>query len=187
MDKKKYKYENNTVYITIFLLALFIAMPPLARILYPAEDMVGNSEERMFLICSKEEEVNDYSAASNVVYINGVAEKNSINIFDLKAVEKNDEVINEISPAGENASDIIVLNREDEDKEEVKKTIYDELNFFRNLQGVNFTDNRTSFNIEVNRDSLIINDGNEELKNYLQDIDSQEAFYIGLGYSCYRE
>ena len=39
MDKKKYKYENSTVFMVIAILAMFIAFPPLARMFYPEEVM----------------------------------------------------------------------------------------------------------------------------------------------------
>lgn len=174
--KKKYKYENSTVFMAIALLAMFIVFPPLARIFYPEENMGESSESRVFLYCSKESEQEGFRVTSSVFYLNNQVQKNSINFFDIKNTE--------VAPA---EVDPLVQNKEIVAAEENKKTIFAELEFFRHLQGVNFVDNRTSYSVEVNSDSLIVNEGNEELKNYLMDIDSQEAFYIGLDYSCYRE
>ena len=179
--KKKYKYENSTVFMAIALLAMFIVFPPLARIFYPKEEMSESLESRVFLYCSKESKQEGFRVTSSVYYLNNQVQKNSINFFDIK----NTEVAPvEINPEG---VEPLVQNKEIVAALENKKTIFAELEFFRHLQGVNFVDNRTSYSVEVNGDSLIVNEGNEELKNYLMDIDSQEAFYIGLDYSCYRE
>lgn len=185
--KKKYKYENSTVFMAIAILAMFIAFPPLARMFYPEEIMEEENEVRIFLYCSKEDKEEGFSVSSSVFYLNDEPQKNTINFFDLKATANTDTTPTEINPGEESASDIIVLNREDVSIDYKKKSIFAELEFFRNLQGVNFVDNRTSYSVEVNSDSLIVNEGNEELKNYLLDIDSQDNFYVGLGYTCRRE
>ena len=179
--KKKYKYENSTVFMVIALLAMFIVFPPLARIFYPKEEMSESLESRVFLYCSKESKQEGFRVTSSVYYLNNQVQKNSINFFDIKNTEVSPE---EVNPEG---VEPLVQNKEIVAALENKKTIFAELEFFRHLQGVNFVDNRTSYSVEVNGDSLIVNEGNEELKNYLMDIDSQEAFYIGLDYSCYRE
>ncbi len=181
---KKYKYENSTVFMVIAILAMFIVFPPLARIFYPEENMDSSTESRLFLYCSKEDANEGFRVTSSVFYLNGQPQKNSINFFDIKDGETPPA---EISPEDVNAADILVQNRETVAAEENKKSIFAELEFFRHLQGVNFVDNRTSYSVEVNSDSLIVNEGNEELKNYLMDVDNQENFYIGLDYSCYRE
>ena len=185
--KKKYKYENSTVFMAIAILAMFIAFPPLARMFYPEEIMEEENEVRIFLYCSKEDKDEGFSVSSSVYYLNDEPQKNTINFFDLKATANTDTTPAEINPGEESASNIIVLNREDVSIDYKKKSIFAELEFFRNLQGVNFVDNRTSYSVEVNSDSLIVNEGNEELKNYLLDIDSQDNFYVGLGYTCRRE
>ena len=187
MNKKKYKYENSTVFMVIAILAMFIAFPPLARMFYPEEVMEQENEVRLFLYCSKEDKEEGFSVSSSVYYLNDEPQKNTINFFDLKATANTDPTPAEINPGEESASEIIVLNRADTSIEYKKKSIFAELEFFRNLQGVNFVDNRTSYSAEVTNDSLIVNEGNEELKNYLLDIDSQDNFYVGLGYTCRRE
>ena len=181
---KKYKYENSTVFMVIAILAMFIAFPPLARIFYPADNFEEFVESQVFLYCSKEDANEGFRVTSSVYYLNNVVQKNNINFFDIKNGETPPA---EINPGDVNASDMLIQNRETVAAEENKKSIFAELEFFRHLQGVNFVDNRTSYSVEVNSDSLIVNEGNEELKNYLMDIDNQENFYIGLDYSCYRE
>ena len=182
MDKKKYKYENSTVLMVIAILAMFILFPPLARVFYPDESMDEVEETREFLYCSKESESEGFRVASSVYYLNNVPQKNTINFFDTKNYEVDEQQI--VPPVEDGLSEIIVLDREVEFRE---MTVYAELEFFRHLQGVNFVDNRTSYSVEVNGDSLIVNEGNEELKKYLTDKVSQEAFYIEMGYSCYSE
>ena len=68
--KKKYKYENSTVFMAIALLAMFIVFPPLARIFYPEENMGESSESRVFLYCSKESEQEGFRVTSSVYYLN---------------------------------------------------------------------------------------------------------------------
>lgn len=85
--KKKYKYENSTVFMAIALLAMFIVFPPLARIFYPEENMGESSESRVFLYCSKESEQEGFRVTSSVYYLNNQVQKNSINFFDIKNTE----------------------------------------------------------------------------------------------------
>ena len=82
MDKKKYKYENSTVFMVIAILAMFIAFPPLARIFYPAENFEEIVESKVFLYCSKKDVNEGFSVTSSVYYLNDQPQKNSINFFD---------------------------------------------------------------------------------------------------------
>ncbi len=185
MKKKEYKYSNSTVMMVIMALAMFIAFPPLARVFYPDESVEEVNDIRIFLTCAKEDKEEGYSVSSNVFYLNDEAQKNTINFHNLNKMEhteSGEEPVAEVNP-----NEITVQSREEISIDYKKKSIFAELEFFRNLQGVNFQESGNGYMVEVNQDSLIINDGNEELMNYLLPIDEQENFYSGLGYSCQKE
>lgn len=198
--KKKTEYSTMTVMMVIFLLAMFVVLPPVMRVAFPAEEEEVSTDTKMLLTCSKNgTDTDPYSVTSATYFVNDVAEKNSINFFamtndstDTTVEERVDEVITQQNVIDETIdSGIVATEGETTDGEDasgqVQRTITQELEFFRTLSGVNFTDNGTSFSVTITYESLNENSGNLELNNYLSSETEMMDFYTSLGYSCYTE
>ena len=212
MNNKK-EYSNSLVYMVIFILALPIVLPPYFRIMFPpTTEEVEEETGRIYLMCSKPADDGMYSASSTIVYENKVPLKNTINFFyagSSSSVEERvdgnmsptiqyneedyyeeDEYVEEEEDYYE--EDEYVEEEEDETEEgdagfRPSRTIAEEIDFFRTIEGINFQQNESSISLVVNQDSLSLNPNNLELVNYLLDIAAQQDFYIRLGYDCYAE
>ena len=68
-----------------------------------------------------------------------------------------------------------------------QRSILDEIEFFKNIQGINFNETDAGISLEITNDSLVANEGNLELGSYLSDYNSLESFYTNMGYTCYKE
>ena len=68
-----------------------------------------------------------------------------------------------------------------------QRSILDEIEFFKNIQGINFNETDAGISLEITNDSLAANEGNLELGSYLSDYNSLESFYTNMGYTCYKE
>ena len=218
--QKKQEYSSTLVIMVIFILSLFIILPPAFRLLFPADD--GDDVEKLsyLITCSKNASTTEgYFAESKIYYMKGKPTKNIIEFYDLRATQKregdvteevgepelidkseqvvgdsttnvnptpsienqNEENINQdpsVTPEGEVVEDILPTDR----------TIPQEVEFFRVLEAVNFVENGTISSVEINRDSLVTNEGNTHLQNYLlNDMSQHELFYHELGYVCIKE
>lgn len=197
--KKKTEYSTMTVMMVIFLLAMFVILPPVMRVAFPAEEVEVETDTKMLLTCSKNgTDTDPYNVTSATYFVNDVAEKNSINFFamtadstDTQVEERVDEVIVQQNVIDETIDSGIVATEEGTTDGDVtgqtQRTITEELEFFRSLSGVNFTDNGTSFSVTITYESLSENSGNLELNNYLSSETEMMEFYTSLGYSCYTE
>lgn len=86
---EKREYSNGLVMIVIFILALFIILPPAFRLLFPAND-VDEVEQLSYLItCSKNASTTEgYFAESKTYYIKGKPTKNVIEFYALNTTQK---------------------------------------------------------------------------------------------------
>lgn len=194
--KKKQEYSNSLVMMVIFILALPIALPPFFRIMFPAEETTVVEDNKYLLVCSKDESAEGYTANSSSYYINDQIQKNTINFF--KAAPTVSQKIKEILTQYNVAPDSGIIMVEGEENTEVptdtpseestpQRSLLDEIEFFRNIQGINFNESDTGISLEITNDSLIANEGNLELGSYLTDYNSLESFYTNMGYTCYKE
>ena len=194
--KKKQEYSNSLVMMVIFILALPIALPPFFRIMFPAEETTVVEDNKYLLVCSKDGSAEGYTANSSSYYINDQIQKNTINFF--KAAPTVSQRIKEILTQYNVAPDSGTIMVEGEENTEVptdtpseestpQRSLLDEIEFFRNIQGINFNESDTGISLEITNDSLIANEGNLELGSYLTDYSSLESFYTNMGYTCYKE
>lgn len=194
--KKKQEYSNSLVMMVIFILALPIALPPFFRIMFPAEETTVVEDNKYLLVCSKDESAEGYTANSSSYYINDQIQKNTINFF--KAAPTVSQRIKEILTQYNVAPDSGTIMVEGEEGTDVptdtpseestpQRSLLDEIEFFRNIQGINFNESDTGISLEITNDSLIANEGNLELGSYLTDYNSLESFYTNMGYTCYKE
>ena len=206
---KKTEYSTGIVMMVIFLLALFIILPPVFRTFFPEEETNQYANTKFTITCAKKG-VNDdiYSNASvSIYYENGVIKKNTINFYysetQSREVEKKEEVgeSNIIEDSEQVVSDDTTNNQaevpsteeitEGEDLENInptERTISQEAEFFKSLKSVNYTENEGYVTVEITKESLAANEGSNHLSNYfMNDMTEQERFYMSLKYICMRE
>lgn len=194
--KKKQEYSNSLVMMVIFILALPIALPPFFRIMFPAEETTTVEESKYLLVCGKESADEGYNANSSTYYINDEVQKNTINFF--KTAPTVSQRIKEILTQYNVAPDSGIIMVEGEEGAETptdapsegstpQRSILDEIEFFKNIQGINFNETDAGISLEITNDSLVANEGNLELGSYLSDYNSLESFYTNMGYTCYKE
>lgn len=163
MEKKKEK-SILLVLFTIFILLLFIILPPLFRNLFPKEvvEDTTNVNKIEILTCTITNNNEKYSVTSRIKYINNIIQNNTITY---KPISDNNSINN---TTGSNYI-----------------SVTDQFNYFNTLQDVVITNNDDgSIIIKLDKSLLTSNQNNETLNNYLSKIDIEEEFFTSQGYTC---
>ena len=163
-ENKKEK-GNGLIYLAIFLLSLFIVLPPVFRVAF--KDDKGSSENK------KEKKTNaselvckfnkyNYSIKATTTYDKGEANKVEL-IYTNNAYEEN-----------ENVDDNVI---------EKQNKINDEIEKFNELIDVEFSSEGFTTKITIPKKALDSND-DKDLTSRFGDIDSVKKYYEDLEYSC---
>ncbi len=149
-------------YLGIFVLLIFIVLPPLFRVLFPEEEEVvtPNEEQKptiMRLTCSKEEDFVDYKL-NTTINTDYVDDKISTSTFTYQV----NIVDNSLQPEG-----ILI-----EEYENLKK-----------LDNVDFSEEETTYTLNINYDQFDYS--NEPLlENHRKVIVDQMVVYSDNGFEC---
>ena len=171
MNEIEQKYSNTTVFLTIAFLALFIVIPPLARILYPKEEqqpLVNQEVEEESLtngslVCNKDFENTGLSITSTASYEDGTITSNAIIFTNLSNITTLDGIE---SDAGKKEFD------------EYSKT----LALFQTIDPTHIQTQEGATAITL--DDTVISSPDDTLASYYQDPDSQQQFFTDEGYTC---
>lgn len=171
MNKNKEK-STGLVLFTIFVLLLFIVLPPVFRVLFPKVEIDTNNDKVITVLnCSRDSYSDGYHINIKSKYID-----NKI---------KSSEIV--ISPLDVNNGNIVV----DDNQNIVNNT--DTASYITASQMVTFFSSLNNIQIEYNDagtkiliDSKLINNNSEqvELNSYFTDLDIEEKYFINQGYKC---
>lgn len=158
------KKEKSPILVIccILFLSFFIALPPLFRMMIPEKDIVVEKETKdkiVFLKCSRYYKTDLYKVSSSVKYKNELIDSNTITIEKIK---KTPEGVEDIPGT----------------------TIQEEYQMFQSLNNIDITETEDTTIIRVDQNLMDSNLENEELLNYYQSLENQQAFYEGRGYTC---
>lgn len=148
----------------ILFLSLFIALPPIFRMMIPSKDIVVEKtpqDKIEFLKCNKYFKSELYKVSSSVKYKNELIDSNTITY---EKVEKIPEGVEEDSSI----------------------TVKEEFQMFQSLNNIDITENDDTMIIRVDQNLMDQNLEVEELLNYYQSLENQQAFYENRGYTCNR-
>ncbi len=161
--KQKEEYSPLVVGAAILFLAMFIALPPLFRVLYPEEvvedEQVNTSQ---ILNCERISIKNNYKILYRITYENGAPLRNNISF-------------EEYAPS-------------DADKAVAKPDEFgaaEELTLFQGVMKEQITQNGTTYSLTITNDIVKSADPNSGITDYFKGgAGEQQAFLEGLGATC---
>lgn len=171
MPEKKQKKAKSPLLVifTIFILAIFIILPPVFRNMFPKKEVPKNNNikvRKVLLTCTKTMPTEGYEITSKVKYLNGKPDRNTI-IYSKNTITQEP---NQTPPTPE----IPV------------KTVAEELKFFSELQNIEVTEGDTTTTVVLNKDTISSNSNNLDLTNYFLPLGAQQKLYQEQGYECSR-
>lgn len=152
------------VILCIFILLLFIIIPPVLRNCLPKEETVKeniNLDKLTILSCQKTFSNELYIVTSKTKYRNNYIESNIINyqkITDPSTVTETDQT-----------NTVSAIN---------------EFNAFKAFSNINIVESDTLSTVTIDNDTINNNPQSTELKNYFQELNGQKGFYESMGYTC---
>lgn len=169
------KKETSPILVvcTIIVLLLIIILPPVFRVYIPKEEKINQTkdtqeEKNTMLTCTKTSTTEQYTVTSSVNYIGNKPMENKITyIKTIDETKTKDEVVPTVN-----------------EENNPVKTITEEYNFFASIQNIEKETINNQSTFIINNETLDLNPELQELANYLQDIDSEEEYYVSQGYTC---
>lgn len=164
------KKEKSPVLVIfcIFLLSLFIVLPPFFRSMIPnskenTPDINKNKSNITLLTCNIIFPNELYQVISRTKYVDGMTPTNTLNFTKLSALPQNympSEVVPPITAA-------------------------DELTYFKSLPNAQITENGNVTTIVVNNNLITSLPEDTKIKSYLaDDVDIQKSAFESLGFKC---
>lgn len=164
------KREKSTVLVlfTIFILLVFIILPPIFRGLFPktvSDEKDDITEVIKILYCKVDDYKEGYNISINARYIDGEIKKNIITYKPLTVSDNgnNDSL--------DNNDNFISINKQFE--------------LFNSLDSIDIKNNSDgSVVVSIDQDVIDGNDDNLDLANYFMSFEKQKQFFTNQGYEC---
>ncbi len=165
MKEKKPK-SPVLVLATILFLAMFIALPPIFRALYPKGDEETKTEVNKYMLACEYISVSEnMKITSRISYEDDVAIKNTLTYLKYEPTEE-EKLAN-----AENSRDLTAIQ---------------EVALFKAIEGIEVSENESQTVAIITRKSLELNPDKVELERYLPTFDMAQSALEAQGYSCIR-
>lgn len=162
--KEKSPKSPILVLATMIFLAMFIILPPVFRLAFPAEEVVEEKEKVITsLFCERVSISEMKKITTKITYEDGVPVKNVITYIEYTPTEedKNNDT--------DNMADM---------------TVAAELLYFKGINGIDILEKASQTVITVTDDNVVNNPQEVELTKYLSEREVALANYEAQGYSC---
>lgn len=171
MGKKKEK-STGLVLFTIFVLLLFIVLPPIFRVLFPKVEVDTSIEKTITILnCSRDSSSDGYHINIKSKYIDNKIKSSEIAISPLDSVN-DDTVLN-------NNQNVVV------DTDVVNYVTATEIvTFFSSLNNVETETNNDSMKFLIDSKLIENNPEQVDLELYFTDLKAEKEYFINQGYTC---
>lgn len=164
----KQKKEKSTILVlfTIFILLVFIVLPPVFRAVFPktiSNEINQTTEKIDVLYCKIDDLEEGYNISIHVRYLNGKIKKNTITYTPITASDGNNY-------SSKDMTNFITVSKQFE--------------LFNSIDDIDINNNSDgSVVVTINEDSINSSDNNE-ITDYFMNLEKQKQFFVNQGYQC---
>lgn len=165
MEEKKPK-STILVLATMLFLAMFIALPPLFRVMYPKNEESSEIENKKthILSCETISFAENIKIISKTLYEDDIAIRNTISYtLYTPTPEELAESVDAIAP---------------------DMTAAQAITYFKTIEDINVNENSNQTSVVITREIIENNPDKVELTNYLLENDLQVSYFEGQGFVC---
>lgn len=160
------------VVLTMFLLSLFIILPPVFRKTIPKQTESSEEMPQLVIIkCNKIYEKDLYQVSSRTKFTNGKIVNNIITFEKLDSL-----------PEYYQSND---TNNTTTDTNVQTTSLTDEISYFKSIPNLNLVSNDKTITVTIDSTTMEQNPSEEKLKQcFNNSITLQKKYYQGLGFTC---